>query len=216
MSRNNKNLKSIAELLPEGITEESVDKIAKLVDECISEEVDSRMKALSNQVFGFIRLKMDSLKEAALEELSEENEMYRNAQLFENVRTLMAMELSTKDVDSAIREIEQDNSDLSDDIEFLTNELDKALQENSRLEAAASILEAKVKTYSNKVKKLDEQIKEHKSSENDDFESSERAIVITEADTIEMDSLKSTVKETKDYSRLNEALTSEIVDLCTD
>ncbi len=214
MLAKNKQLESIASLLPEGLTEDALTEIASLVQDCINEEVDKKVSHLSNQVFGFIRLNMDSIKESALNELSEESELYRNAALFENVRSLMAMELAPKDMDNAVDLISEDNDKLSSDVTFLTNELDKALSENSRLEQTASVLEAKVKTYNTKIKQLKEEVK---NSLSEDFNSSEKAIIIQEAEQLNLDSLKSDDKnERPDYTGINEALTPEVMDLIRD
>ena len=49
-------IKSIAELLPEGLTEETVNQIAELVDVVIKEEVNDRVKLLESKVKGFLRM----------------------------------------------------------------------------------------------------------------------------------------------------------------
>lgn len=214
MLAKNKQLTAIAELLPEGLTEDAISEIASLVENCINEEVDKKVKNLSNQVYGFIRLHMDSLKEAALQELSEENEIYKNARLFENVRSLMAIELGPKDMDSAIELISEDNDKLTEDITFLTTELDKALSENSRLEAAVSLLETKYKSQNRKIKQLQEDVQ---NSQNEEFESSEKAIVFTEAEQVTLETLKSAIdKPEQDFTSINEALTPEVMNLFRD
>ena len=50
---------SISQLLPEGLTEETVSEIATLVNEVISEEVENKVKDLENKVHGFLRMKID-------------------------------------------------------------------------------------------------------------------------------------------------------------
>ena len=82
----NDGIKNIAEMLPEGLTEESVEAIAKLVNEVIKEEVDSRIKDLQNNAVAFIRSRVDDLKEQATKELELEDSTFRNAKLFESVR----------------------------------------------------------------------------------------------------------------------------------
>ena len=95
-------IKSIAELLPEGLSEETVTQIAELVDSVIKEEVNERVKLLEAKVKGFLRMEIQSIKEHALKELQEESEVYRNAQLFESIKSLMALELSEKDENNEV------------------------------------------------------------------------------------------------------------------
>ena len=58
----NKTMKNIVDLLPEGLSEDSVTQIASLVNDVIVEEVESRVNALETKVKGFLRLKIDELK----------------------------------------------------------------------------------------------------------------------------------------------------------
>ena len=55
---------SISELLPEGLTEETVEEIAALVSTVISEEVEAKIKNLENKVHGFLRLKIEEVNES--------------------------------------------------------------------------------------------------------------------------------------------------------
>ena len=76
------NMNNIADLLPEGLSEESVGQIASLVNDIIVEEVEDRIKNLENKVKSFMRLKIDEMKGQALAELQQDNEMVRSAHLF--------------------------------------------------------------------------------------------------------------------------------------
>ena len=99
------NIKNIADILPEGLDESTVEQIFQLVDSTINEQVAEKIGLLEARVTAYIRTKIDDLKEQALSELSEENEVYRNARLFESVRTLMSLELNTDDEDNALSEM---------------------------------------------------------------------------------------------------------------
>ena len=87
----------ISKLLPEGLTEETVSEIANLVGEVISEEVANKVKDLENKVHGFLRMKIDEVKDHAIAELEQENETYKNARIFESLKALMALELNGSD-----------------------------------------------------------------------------------------------------------------------
>ena len=56
------NLNSLAELLPEGLTEHAVDEIAQLVNSVITERVDGEVESLITKVNAFLRMKVDEIK----------------------------------------------------------------------------------------------------------------------------------------------------------
>ncbi len=99
-----KNLKDIASILPEGLDESTVEAIFELVDSVINEQVGEHIGLLEAKVTAFLRTKIDSIKDQALTELSEESEVFHNARLFESVRTLMSLELNAEDEEGAISE----------------------------------------------------------------------------------------------------------------
>ena len=77
------NLKNIADILPEGLDESTVQAVFELVDSTINEQVAEKVGLLEAKVNAYLRTKVDRLKEQALAELSEESEVFRNARLFE-------------------------------------------------------------------------------------------------------------------------------------
>ena len=97
-----KDMKNIASLLPEGLSEEAIKDIASMVSETINEQVEERVGLLEAKVNSFLRTKIDDLKNHALAELEQENPVFRNARLFESVRTMMTLELNAEDSDTAI------------------------------------------------------------------------------------------------------------------
>ena len=83
-------LENIAEILPEGISEATVAEICTLVGEVIEEQVGEQVTQLNAKVNAFLRTKIDVLKEQAMAELQEESETYRNARIFESIKSLVA------------------------------------------------------------------------------------------------------------------------------
>ena len=79
----------INELLPDGLSENTVEKIFSLVDSTINEQVTKQSTILESRVNAYLRNKIDQIKEQAMVELAEENELFRNAQLFESVRSVL-------------------------------------------------------------------------------------------------------------------------------
>ena len=60
------NIKNIADILPEGLDESTVEQIFQLVDSTINEQVAEKIGLLEARVTAYIRTKIDDLKEQAL------------------------------------------------------------------------------------------------------------------------------------------------------
>ena len=138
------NLKNIAEILPEGLDESTVDAIFGLVDSTINEQVEEKIGLLEAKVNAYLRTKVDQLKEQALAELSEESEVYRNARLFESVRTLMALELNSDDDENALSEMTSQHGELQEEFDVLTDQVNNLVLENEKLQNTVKVLDNKL------------------------------------------------------------------------
>lgn len=170
----------IAELLPEGLSEGAVSEIAALVNTVISEQVDEKILQLEAKVKGFMRSRVDELKDQAVRELQEEDETFRNATLFESVKTLMALELKKDDEDNAISDLVHEQKEYEEEVNIMTEELRKSFEENEKLDTT-------LKALSNKIEKLEEDkvtlleaVDILEESKDKPFKSSEKAIIIAE------------------------------------
>ena len=150
-------MKDIAQLLPEGISEDAVTEIAKLVDQTISEQVEQAVKSLESKVVAFVRTNVEDLKEQAIRELELENDTYRNAQLFESMKSLMAVELKEEDEGAALTSIVCENKNLEEESDFLTSEIDKYMKENTRLESIIEVQSGKIDKLAKREQKVLEQ-----------------------------------------------------------
>ena len=202
------NLNNIAEILPEGLDESTVEAIFGLVDSTINEQVEEKIGLLEAQVNAYLRTKIDQLKEQALAELSEENEVYRNARLFESVRTLMALELNTDDEDSALSEMTNQHGELQEEFDVLTEQVNSLVLENDKLQNTVKVLDSKVSLTEQTVEELEghksqllEEVENLEASKEEAFASSEKAVVISRADQ--------ELNEEKTYS--NKFLTDEVM-----
>jgi len=180
----NKKLKNIASLLPEGLTEDTVKEIATLVDTIINETVTKRVKSLNTKVISYIRSQVDEIKEQAIRELELENDTFRNAQMFENVRALMSTELMQEDENNAVQIMGLNQMELEEENNVLTSEVNKILEENTKLATVVKALTQKVERLSEEKKGLNQNVKGLKAnvksleeSTQKPFKSSERAHV---------------------------------------
>ena len=176
----------ISQLLPEGLTEETVTEIASLVNEVISEEVENKVKDLENKVHGFLRMKIDEVKSHAISELENENETYKNARIFESLKALMALELSSKDDETAVSQMRNEFEEIQEENEVLIRELNGALTECSKMENTLNVLSEKVELLEGERMDLQEAVVALEESTVLPFESTERAVVISEQSDFEV------------------------------
>ena len=123
-NNSSENMEGLAELLPEGLTEHAVDEIAQLVDSVITERVTSEVDGLITKVNAFLRMKVDEIKNYALKELEQDEEFVRNGQLYESMKTMMAMDLGQQDHESAVHDIAAVNEESQQTISSLTKEVE--------------------------------------------------------------------------------------------
>ena len=180
MDKTNKQTLPIAELLPEGLSEAAVSEIAMLVNSVITEQVDEKIRGLEAKVQGFIRSRVDVLKDQAVRELQEENETMRNASLFESVKTLMALELRKDDEDNAISDLVQEQQEFEAEVNILTEELRKSFEENEKLATSVNALSTKVGKLTEDKETLLEAVDILEESKDLPFKSSEKAVIIAE------------------------------------
>ena len=183
------NIKNIADILPEGLDESTVEQIFQLVDSTINEQVAEKIGLLEARVTAYIRTKIDDLKEQALSELSEESEVYRNARLFESVRTLMSLELNTDDQDNALSEMIGQYGELPEEFDVLNSQLASLVEENQNLENTVRVMDKKVSIAEGTAYELEtekaqllEEVENLEAAKDDAFVSSEKAVVISKAD----------------------------------
>lgn len=203
------NLKNIADILPEGLDESTVHAVFELVDSTINEQVAEKVGLLEAKVNAYLRTKVDRLKEQALAELSEENEVFRNARLFESVRTLMALELNGSDEDNALSEMTSHHGELQEEFDVLNEQVNSLAIENEKLQGTIKVLNDKVSLQESEVEELEghksqllEKVENLVAARDEAFASSEQAVVVSQAD-IE-------INESKTQTG-NEFLTDEVM-----
>jgi chromosome segregation ATPase len=205
------NIKNIADILPEGLDESTVEQIFQLVDSTINEQVAEKIGLLEARVTAYIRTKIDDIKEQALTELSEENEVYRNARLFESVRTLMSLELNTDDQENALSEMTGQYGELQEEFDVLNNQLASLVEENQNLENTVRVKDKKVSIAEGTAYELEtekaqllEEVENLEAAKDEAFVSSEKAVVVSKAD-LEIN------EERTQTNKSNEFLTDEVM-----
>ena len=170
----------IAELLPEGMSEELITEIAKVMQDVIAERIDEEMALLTNKVHAFLRHQMDTVQEAALDELSESHEIYRDAQALKDIKSVLAFEIEREDIQHVASQIDESVAKAQEDNNTLVQELAESIKENQRLERVTTNLEDKVVALNENIVHLQESKETLEEQLGSNFESTEKAIVITE------------------------------------
>ena len=199
------NLNSLAELLPEGLTEHAVDEIAQLVNSVITERVDSEVEGLITKVNAFLRMKVDEIKNYALKELEHNEEFVRNGQIYENMKSMMSVELNKKDTESAISELVNVNEETQENVTILTKEVEKLMEENEKFISVAEALQGKIKLLEKEKAELAEEAENLVESQQLPFESSEKAVMVSNTEE------GSVAAERQEVQSVNEFLTPEVM-----
>jgi len=202
------NIKNIANILPEVLDESTVESIFELVDSTINEQVSEKIGLLEAKVNAYLRTKIDQLKEQALAELNEESEVFRNAHLFESVRTLMALELNSGDEENALSEMTSQHGELQEEFDVLTGQVNILVSENEKLQSTIKVLDDKVSITEEVVEELEgqkvqllEEVENLEAASDEKFTSSEKAVVVSRADA--------EINEERTYN--NEFLNDEVM-----
>ena len=174
----NENFKDIAELLPEGLSESAVTEVCTLVDKVITEQVEDRMSNLVTQVHGFLRLKIDEVKDHAMGELTEENEVFRNSRLYEQIKTLMSIELTEEGDETALASLMKESKEVSEERDLVIDEFNKSLHDNENLHNTVKALSTKIENLEEEKSQLTEEVNELSEAKEKPFKSSEQAKVI--------------------------------------
>jgi len=202
-----KKIEDIAQLLPEGITEETITEIAGVMQGLIEERVQEEVSDLTDKVFAYLSMKRQQIQEAALEELHESNDVYRDAQRFRELMGFMAVEFRPEHVDAESEKRLAEASELVEDNEVLARELSESLKEQERLAKTIQLLESKVSKREREIDSLNESVNTlAEEKETMLFESTEQAVVVT-------NNVDEEVEDQKLESIGNEFLTEEMLKL---
>ena len=199
------NMESLADLLPEGLSEHAMDEIAKLVDSVITERVDTEVDGLITKVNAFLRMKVDEIKGYALQELQQDEDFVRNGQLYENMKSLMSIELDRHDKDSAISDLVNVNEETQENVSTLTKEVERLMEENEKIVSIAEALNDKVTVLEQEKNELREEAENLVESQQLPFESSEKAVMVSNSNDGPIAAEKEEIRD------INEFLTPEVM-----
>ncbi len=208
-------MEEIAKLLPENLDESVAIEIANLVSEKITEEVSRVKDELTTKVTSFIRGQVNRLKEQAVRELELENETFRNASLFEHIKSLLGVELMKEDAEDEVTELLAQQIEESDSqLETLTSELERVLSENVKYKSAVKLQSDKLELLESENEELVETLNSFKKSITEEkskkkVETRGDAFVISEEN---FKTRREPVEKKKDNSG-NQYLTEEILNL---
>ena len=210
-----KHIKEIADLLPDGLSETVLDKIAELVSETINEEVQSRVKSLEAKVLGFLRTSIDEVKEHALFELEQESETFRNAAHMAQIKSMLALDLGGNDYDAAVQASVTEANQVQEENQVLVEELGNSVSLVTKLEATVNALKEQVTQLTADKDQLASEnealTEQSRLLDEDGYVTSERAVVPQLADKVTQ--TKDAVNERSAGGKVNNPhLTQEVLD----
>ena len=180
MSQQSKILDSMAEHLPEGLDESVLVKMSELCADYVEERVEEEVNGLSTKVQSFIRGNIEKLKEQAIKELELENETFRNAQMFETVRSMFALETTNQDEMNGMTALATLGEQQEEKNQALLRQVDKLLKENVSLKRQAKVSSDKNQKLEEALQTVQHQVESMRESANAERKLSETALVISE------------------------------------
>ena len=180
MSQSKEILDSVAEYLPEGLDESTLEKVSELVAVIIEQRVEEQVSDLSTKVQSFIRGNIEKLKEQALKELELENETFRNAQMFETVRSMFALENTNQDEMNGMEVLASLGEQQEEKNQALLRQVDKLLKENVNLKRQSKVVSDKNQKLEEALQSIQGEMESLQESNNAERKLSETALVVSE------------------------------------
>tara|TARA_B100000900_G_scaffold221006_1_gene187536 strand:+ start:564 stop:1217 length:654 start_codon:yes stop_codon:yes gene_type:complete len=180
MSQQKDILDSVAEYLPEGLDESTLEKVSELVAVIIEQRVEEQVSDLSTKVQSFIRGNIEKLKEQAIKELELENETFRNAQMFETVRSMFALENTHQDELNGMEVLASLGEQQEEKNQALLRQVDKLLKENVNLKRQSKVTNDKNQKLEEALQTIQGQMESLQESTDAERKLSETALVVSE------------------------------------
>lgn len=180
MSHNKEVLDSVAQYLPEGLDEATLQKVSELVAVIIEQRVEERVGDLTTKVQSFIRGNIEKLKEQAIKELELTNETFRNAQMFETVRSMFALENTNQDELNGMEALASLGEQQEEKNVALLRQVDKLLKENVGLKRKSKISNDKTTKLEEALTEVKTQVIDLRESASAERKLSDTALVISE------------------------------------
>ena len=170
-------LDKIIKELPGDLSKAGITEIHNLLNEEIESRVQAEVALLESKVSGFLRTKMEQMKDAALQELKASDETYRAVRIYEAVKQLVAGDITSADTDSIANAHAEKIASLEQLVGNLQENLEGVMKENH-------LLETKLEKEISKNEGLISENQNLQEQADLPFHSSESAVIITnETDT---------------------------------
>ena len=180
MSQNKEILDSVAQYLPEGLDEATLQKVSELVAVIIEQRVEERVGDLTTKVQSFIRGNIEKLKEQAIKELELTNETFRNAQMFETVRSMFSLENTNQDELNGMEALATLGEQQEEKNVALLRQVGKLLKENVGLKRKSKISNDKNTKLEEALTQVKTQVIDLRESASAERKLSDTALVISE------------------------------------
>ena len=175
-----KLLDSIASYLPNDLSEDVIEKVAKLITSTVDARVQEETETLTRKTFAFVRGNIEKLKEQAIKELELENETFRNAQLFETVRSVFAVENTAQDDLNGFEALASIGEQQEEQNKALIEHVNKLLKENVQLKRQNKIQSDTNKKLGESLVSVKEKVSKIQESSKAERRLSDKALVVSQ------------------------------------
>ncbi len=149
-------IQDIAKLLPEGISEDTLDKIVSIISKTIDAQVEKKVKVLESKVTAFLRTKIDMLKEHAEFELMESKDSAKQLKNYQEIQNLVLINAKATVGDKIAEKAITESAQITEENGLLLEELTKTLEVNKQLKNHNKILKGKAIKLTETLEKLQE------------------------------------------------------------
>jgi len=119
-----KNGKDLIDILPDNLSEDTVAAISNLVESKVNDKTESVKKVLNSRFMGFMTENINRFKSLAVKELESENDTFKSAKLFSEIKRLVAEEVMDDEVKEILESKDQEIMELKKLVVELKNHID--------------------------------------------------------------------------------------------
>tara|TARA_R110001583_G_scaffold26509_6_gene95396 strand:+ start:12567 stop:13202 length:636 start_codon:yes stop_codon:yes gene_type:complete len=182
-------LKEIANLIPNGLSEEGMEEISSLLENHVAEQVNTKVSKMETRVASLFRTKIDNLKEVAYNELVNEDANIKAIKTFDAIMGVVGEYVESEMIDSKLEAKNQVIKEQQDILEEMEVQLNDLLTENTRLSKSITVLTEETSSLNEQLITTKDTLGETEQLLSEGFHSSESAFVIANDNSTSVDSV---------------------------
>ena len=174
----NKVITELASLIPDGLSSEGKEEIAKILEGYVEKRVDTEVSKVETSVASMFRTKIDDLKVVAHAEIVNEDSTVKAVKYFNDIMVVVADYVDNEMIDSRLRAKEEQLAEARNNVKNLNAQLNELVSETTQLKNIVSVLKEEKSLISEELLTTRETLSSATAQIDEDFQSSETAVVI--------------------------------------